>query len=249
MGAARLLARGWIVFCLYAAGHALRLALAAGMPAAFAAQQIGVCVALFGAMGILFIGGYGLSSGLSVPLSLSRLRPTHLWPRFNELVFVVFALLAFTVQTGFAPSHLQGAAVDALRGAMHFAVFGQRALELKLTACSLDGGRVLSSAFAWLLAFIYLCSALSRIRLAAGIVRMERRMRPEALGAQALALALGIASIIGIQALYVGSAYELLPCRIEAGLFGDTLIGIGPLMLSYLIVAAITNLLALGPDG
>ena len=244
MGAARLLARGWIVFCLYAAGHALRLALAANVAPGDALQQTGVCALLFGAMGILFIGGYGLSSAHT----LSRLAPARLSPGFNELVFIVFALLAFYAQTIYAPTHMTGVAADSLKGAMRFAVFGQRVLEDKLSGCGLDGGRVLASAFSWLLAFIFLGSSLSRIRLAASIVRFERRKRPEALGPQTLALVLGFVSVVGIQALYVGSAYTLLSCRAEVGLFGDVLLGIGPLALSYLIVTAITNLLALGPE-
>ena len=246
MGAARLLARGWIVFCLYAAAHALRLALQSAMPLADALQQIGTCAVLFGAMGILFIAGYGLSAGHS--LSLKRMTPTHLVPRFDELVFIVFALLAFFVQTNVAVAHLDNPAVDALKGAMRFAVFGQRALEDRLASCNLDAGHALSSAFSWLLAFIYLGSSLSRIRLAAGIVRIERRLRPEALGPQALALALGLVAVVGFQALFMGTAYSLMPCGILASLFGDVLAGIGPLMLSYLIVAALTNLLALGPE-
>jgi hypothetical protein len=248
MGAARLLARGWVVFCLYAAAHALRIALASDLPAGQALQQIGVSTALFGAMGILFIAGYGLSCGLAVSLSVSKLKPTHIAPGFNELVFIVFALLAFYMQTTFAPAHQTGPVVDAIKGALRFSVFGQRALEDRLAVCGLDGGRALTSAVSWLLAFIYLGSSLSRVRLAAAIVRFERRTRIEALGPQSLALALGIAAVIGIQALFVGSVYVLLPCRIDAGLFGDVLIGVGPLMLAYLIVAAVTNLLALGPE-
>jgi hypothetical protein len=248
MGVARLLARGWIVFCLYAAGHALRRALDAGMAPVDALQQIGVAAALFGAMGLLFIAGYGLSAGLSSTLSLSKLRPTHLMPGFNELVFAVFALLAFYVQTSFAPAHAEGFGIGALKGALRFAVFGQHVLEDRLASCGLDGGRTLSSAFAWLLAFIYLGSAVSRIRLAASIIRFERKARVEALGPQALALALGIASVIVIQALYMGTAFKLMPCSAVGGILGDVLIGIGPLMLAYLIVAAITNLLALEPE-
>ncbi|HEY5047872.1 MAG TPA: hypothetical protein VII49_07645 [Rhizomicrobium sp.] len=248
MGAARLLARGWVVVCLFAGAHALRLTLGAGMPLMDAIRQIGVCTALFGAMGMLFVAGYGLSSGLSVSHSLSRLKPIHLAPGFNALVFIAFVLFAFFVQMLLAPAYAQGAVVDALKGAMRLAVFGQSALEDRLAACNLDGGRALSSAFSWLLAFIWLGSALSRIRLSAAILRIERKLRPESLGPQALALALGLASVVGIQALYVGTAYMHMPCRYEAGLPGDVLIGIGPLLLSYLIVAAITNLLALGPD-
>lgn len=248
MGIARLLARGWIVFCLYAAGHAVLRASGTGMEPLEALLRIGVCVLLFGAMGLLFIAGYGLSAGLPGSFSLSRLKPAHLTPGFNGLVFVAFALLAFYVQTDFAPAHAEGFAVGAVKGALRFAIFGQRALEDKLAVCGLDGGRTLSSAFAWLLGLIFLGSALSRIRLAASIVRFEHRARVQALGPQALAFALGLGSVIGIQALYVGTAYSLMPCGAVGGILGDVLIGIGPLMLAYLIAAAITNLLALGPD-
>ena len=34
MGIARLLAKGWIVFCLFAGAHALRIALVSGLPLA-----------------------------------------------------------------------------------------------------------------------------------------------------------------------------------------------------------------------
>ena len=63
MGAARLLAKGWVLFCVYGGGLALVRALAAGAPAAETAWTISVCVVLFGAMGLLFISGYGLSAG------------------------------------------------------------------------------------------------------------------------------------------------------------------------------------------
>ena len=44
MGAARLLAKGWIAFCLFAGAHALHRALAAYVPIDQAAASIGVCV-------------------------------------------------------------------------------------------------------------------------------------------------------------------------------------------------------------
>ena len=248
MGAARLLAKGWVVFALYVGGLAALGAVHHGVAIADIAQRLGVCTALFAAMGLLFIGGYGISAGLSVSHTLSRLKPVHLAPGFNDLVFVAFALFAFCVQTGFAPQHPEGSAISALQGASRFAVFGQHVLGDKLAACGLDGSRVLASAFAWLLAFIFLGSALSRMRLAAAIVRFERKARPEALGPQALAFALGLAAVFGIQALYMGTAYTLMPCKPLGGLVGDALIGLGPLMLAYLIFAAVTNLLALGPE-
>ena len=135
-----------------------------------------------------------------------------------------------------------------LQAAIRFAVPGQRMLEETLARCGLDGARIFAGAFAWLLAFVFLGSALSRIRLAAGIIRLERKSRPEALGGSALAFMLGLVAVTGIQLLFIGSAYALLPCTIVSGILGDVLIGIAPLMLAYLIEAALANLLALSPD-
>ena len=248
MGAARLLAKGWVVFCFYVGGLALAGAVAHGAQLDAAAPRLAVCTLLFAAMGILFVGGYGISAGLSLTHTLARLKPVHLAPGFNDLVFVAFALAAFYVQAGLAPLHLQGAPFDALQGAARFAVFGQHVLDDRLAACNLDGNRTLASAFAWLLAFIFLGSALSRVRLASALVRFERKARPEALGPQALAFGLGIAAMIGFQALYVGTAWLMMPCKPLGGLVGEALIGLGPLMLAYLIFAAVANLLALGPE-
>jgi len=60
MGIARLLAKGWVVFCLFAGAHALRIALASGLGLASSALAIGICVILFVAMGLLFVGGFGV---------------------------------------------------------------------------------------------------------------------------------------------------------------------------------------------
>src|SRR4051794_19803251 len=100
MGVARLLAKGWIVYCLFAGAHAVAHALMSGIPPLQALPVI-IPVFLFGAMGVLFIAGYGLSSGHL----LSRFRPEHIVPGFNEAVFVLFAMLSFTVQI--VPHHLQ----------------------------------------------------------------------------------------------------------------------------------------------
>ena len=62
MGIARLLAKGWIIFCLFAGAHALRLALLQGMPLDSSLLGIGICALLFTAMGLLFIGGFGVSA-------------------------------------------------------------------------------------------------------------------------------------------------------------------------------------------
>jgi hypothetical protein len=248
MGAARLLAKGWIVFCIYVGGLALGRCVTSGVPFGTAAGPIVVCVLLFGAMGVLFIAGYGLSAGHVRPLLPGRLSVAGMLPGFNELVFIAFTLIVFGVQTFYAPARHTGAAVDAVEGAIRFAVVGQTSLEDVLVSCNFEGGRLLVAALSWLLALIYLGSVLSRIRLAAGIVRLERKQRPEALGAQPLALILGVAAVIGIQLLYMGSAYGLLSCGALGGLWGDAIIGLGPLMLSYLVAAALTNLLALGPS-
>jgi len=63
MGVARLLAKGWLVFCAFAGAHAIHLALARGEPPLDALQEIGVCILLFAAMGLLFIAGFGLAPG------------------------------------------------------------------------------------------------------------------------------------------------------------------------------------------
>jgi len=244
MGIARLLAKGWVLFCLYAGAVALARGLTQNVPALEALRQTGVCVLLFGAMGILFVSGFGLSSGPVRPLFMFRVNPTHIVPGFNELVFVAFALLTLSVQITFAPLHDRGMVTDALKAAVGFAVFGQRSLGASLDLCGLGGGRLLVSACSWTLALIFLGSALSRIRLAAGIVRLERKIKPEPLGGQPLAFALGVLAVLGIQLLYVGSLYPLLSCRVLSGVAGDVLIGIGPLMLAYLIVAALASLLA-----
>ena len=247
MGAARLLAKGWIVFCLYTG--ALALAGANGAVPSGEGWRVVVCLLLFGAMGILFIAGYGLSAGHVHPPIPTELKLQNLLPRFSELVFIAFALVLLVVQLLYAPAYHQGPAVDGLESAIRFAVFGERTLENALLACHADGGRLFISALAWTLAIIFLGSALSRVRLGATIVRFERKRRPEALGALPLAIALFLVAIAGFQFLYMGTAYGLLPCRALGGLFGDAMIAIGPLMLAYLILAVFTNLLALGRDG
>ncbi|HEY1960991.1 MAG TPA: hypothetical protein VGG69_01120 [Rhizomicrobium sp.] len=242
MGVARLLAKGWIVFCLFAGAHAIIRALAPGTPPLQALLPVAVPVFLFGAMGVLFIAGYGLSSGHLLP----RFRPAHVVPGFNEVVFVLFAMLSFVVQI--VPHHLTWGVLNALEAAIRFAVPGQRALEENLARCNLDGGRAFAAACAWLLAFVFLGSALSRIRMAAALVRLERKRRIEPLGPTGIAFVLGVAAVAGIQFLFIGTLFRLLPCSILAGVLGNVLIGIAPLMLAYLIAAAVTNLLAMHPE-
>ncbi len=248
MGVARLLAKGWIVFCLFAGAHAVMLGLARGEAPADALQAVGICVALFGAMGLLFIAGFGMSSGPATPL-LSRFRPRHLIPSFDDVVFVVFVAASFAVQVAVAPATIGAPAAEGVEKAIAFVVWGQGALVDALGLCALDGGRVFASAFAWLLAIIYVASALSRIGLTAGLLRLERVLRPSSFGPTLLAAIYGLLAIMGFQLLYVGSVYPWLDCSAFTDISGALLIGLAPLMLAYLVVAALTTLKASGPEG
>jgi len=242
MGVARLLAKGWLVFCLFAGAHAIARTVSTGTAATQAMAPNIIAALLFGAMGLLFVAGYGLSSGHLV----SRFRPLHVLPGFNEIVFMIFAVVSFAIQI--APHPMSWGMLDALQGAIRVFVPAQRTLEGILARCNLDGARALSFAAAWLLALIFLGSALSRIRMAAALVRLERKRRIEPLGPSVIALVLGFASVAGIQLLFVGSLFRWLPCGVLGGILGAVLIGAAPLMLAYLIAAALTNLLATGPD-
>jgi hypothetical protein len=248
MGIARLLAKGWIVFCLFAGAHALRIALVRGQALDSSGFAIGVGVVLFAAMGLLFIGGFGASGAQPGTPLLTRLRPHHLIPGFNEIAFAIFVVLSFLNQALFAPDYIGAGAPGALESAIYFAVPGQRALVSALDVCSMDGGRIFSAAFTWLLAVVYLASAVSRLKLVAGIIRLERSTRPELLGPPVRAFLLGTVAVVGIQFLFVGSAYPWLNCSAFADISGALLIGLAPLMLSYLIVAALASLLASSPE-
>ncbi|MEI9995213.1 MAG: hypothetical protein WDM91_11510 [Rhizomicrobium sp.] len=248
MGVARLLAKGWIVFCLFAGAHAFNFALARGEAPAAAAQSIGICLALFAATGLLFAAGFGaFSAGGGKPF-LARLKPHHLVPRFNEVVFLLFVAASFAAQVAYAPAMLGGAIPNAVQGAIAAVVPGQVALAARLDACTLDGGRVFAAAFAWLLAIIFVASAVSRIGLTAGLLRLERTLRPSSFGPTVLAGLYGIAAIVGFQLLFVGSAYPWIPCSIYTDLTGAVLIGLAPLALAYLIVTALVTLRASAPE-
>ena len=248
MGIARLLAKGWLLFCILAGGHALHLALASGMTTGSAIAAIGICVILFAAMGLLFVGGFGVSGGLPTSQGGTPLKvwtaPHHLLPGFNEIVFLVFVILSFAAQVSLAPQLMQLPAVAQLQAAMSFAVPGQHALVRALDACNMDGGRTLAAAFTWLLAIIWLGSALSRLKLQAGLIRLEMAGKPEIIGPALRALIFGIVAMAGIQFLYLGSAFPLLGCSAYADITGALLTGLAPLMLAYLIVAAMASLLA-----
>ena len=248
MGIARLLAKGWIIFCLFAGAHAVRIALKSGLPLASSLFAIGICVILFTAMGLLFAGGFGVSAGLPRTPVRARLGLGHFVPGFNEIVFLLFIGLSFANQAWFAPFHLGGNAVMPLEQAIYFVVPGQRALVGALDVCSLDGGRIFGSAFAWLLAVVYLASACSRLKLQAGIIRLERNTRPEGLAPALRAFCLGLVAVVGVQFLFVGSAYPWFHCSAFADITGALLIGLAPLMLAYLVVAALATLLASSPE-
>jgi hypothetical protein len=248
MGIARLLAKAWVVFCLVAGAHALRIALASGVPLPSSAFAIGICVILFAAMGLLFAGGFGVAGGATGTPLLARLKPAHMIPGFNEIVFLIFLILSFVVQVVFAPQIVGAGAAGALESAIYFAVPGQRALVYDLAVCSMDGGRLFAASFTWLLAIVYVGSAASRLKLAAGIMRLERTARPEILGPTLRAFLLGIVAVVGIQFLFVGSAYPWFACSAFTDITGALLIGLFPLMLAYLIVAALASLLAASPE-
>ena len=168
MGIARLLAKGWIIFCLFAGAHALRLALLQGQDLTSSLPGVGICALLFIAMGLLFVGGFGVSAGhVTHAPWLKHFKPHHLIPGFNEGVFFIFVVLSFLNQAFVAPINIDRAVVAALENAIYFVVPGQRALVSALDQCTMDGGRVFSAAFAWLLAVIYLASAASRLKLQA----------------------------------------------------------------------------------
>ncbi|HTO39781.1 MAG TPA: hypothetical protein VL026_02300 [Rhizomicrobium sp.] len=245
MGVGRLLAKAWIALCLFSGAHALHQQAGANPNAVFA---IVVAVLLFTAMGLLFATGYGVSARDGAMPLLARLKPQHALPDFNGIVFVVFALLSYLNQVLFAPTHPIGPVISAVSSAMQFVVPGQSGLLAALAPCAPDSGRVFASSFAWVLAIVYVASAVSRIRLSAGLLRLERSTRPEMLGATTHAGVLGIAAIAGIQLFFFGSAWPWIACGTLAGLPGAVLIGLMPLMLAYLIVAALTAGVALSPE-
>src|ERR1700761_6557170 len=114
MGIARLLAKGWIIFCLFAGAHALRLALLDGFPLGTALPAIPICAILFAAMGLLFVVGFGASASHGGGPWLSRLKPHHLLPGFNEAVFLVFVILSFLNQALVAPNVISHGGAGAL---------------------------------------------------------------------------------------------------------------------------------------
>ena len=56
-------------------------------------------------MGLLFAGGYAAGSDHGHPPFLERMKPQHLFPGFNEIVFVFFVTMSFAVQVFYAPQY------------------------------------------------------------------------------------------------------------------------------------------------
>ena len=248
MGVARLLAKGWVVFCLFAGAHALVLALRQGEPFFAALAAVTVCVVLFAAMGLLFVGGFGASFGSGSPWT--RIRPRDFKPDFNEIVFVAFLALSFALQAFFVAPSIGNSVYEALQRAIYFAVPGQIVLARRLLGCQLGPHilrMALNSAFTWLLAIIFVASAVSRIGLTAGLLRLERMRNPSAFGLTLLAAIYGFVAIVGFQLFYVGSIYPWLGCAAFIDVAGAVLTGLLPLLLAYLIVAALATLKASGP--
>ncbi len=245
MGAARLLAKGWFVLCFYAGASALAVALARGTPLPEALAALGPCVLLFAAMGLVLAGGYGVAG---VRGHLPKLAAADFAPGFAEGTFLVFAAASLAVQIA-APPHPQGGLFAYLDAAVRAIVPAQRALEAKLELCGPAlAHSAAAAAFTWLLALVFFGSSLSRLSLAAGIVRLERRRRVEPLGDYVLALFVAVVAVFAIQFLFVGTLYALAPCGVLSGITGALLTGLAPLMLAYLISAALTNLLALNAE-
>ncbi|MEJ0024424.1 MAG: hypothetical protein WDN01_00225 [Rhizomicrobium sp.] len=251
MGVARLLAKGWVVFCLYAGGHAFVQALVHGIALPEALQSVAICVLLFGAMGLLFVAGFGASARPNAPL-LARLRPRDLIPTFDDTVFVAFVAVSFAVQVYFVSEIGNTPVGQAVQKAMFSVVPGLPKLADRLDDCVLNPQRVysisLAASIAWLLAIVYVASAASRIGLTAGLLRLQQALRPTSFGPTLLAALYGTVAIVGFQLLYIGSLYGWLGCGGFGGIGGVLLTGLAPLMLAYLIVAALVTLKASGPE-
>ncbi len=251
MGVARLLAKGWVVFCLFAAAHGVNLALSRGDAPLPAVQAIVICALLFGAMGLLFVGGFGAAASGNTPL-LARLKWRQLLPSFDGAVFVVFVVAVFAAQAFFVSQVGASLPAQAVHKAMYFIVPGETALVSRLVACGMDQPRIysvaLSAAVSWLLAIVFVASAASRIGLTAGLIRLARARQASSFGPTLLAALYGLVAIVSFQLLYVGSAYPWLACSSFGGISGAVLTGLAPLMLAYLIVAALATLKASGPE-
>jgi hypothetical protein len=251
MGVSRLLAKAWVVTCLFAGAHALRTAVFSGIDPWPVVFQVLAAVLLFAAMGLLFVGGYGVSRDAFHARATAIFKPgttPRTMPMFNDVVFLVFAALSFVIQVWYAPRHLSGQVTDAVENALYFAIPGNAMVIARLDTCAVDGGRVLASSAAWLLALVFAASSVSRLKQTANAMRVDRMLHPQSLSPTGLAAVLGIVAVVGIQCLFVGSPIALLPCSAFIGLPGLLLIGLAPLMFAYVVYAALAALLASGSE-
>jgi len=251
MGVSRLLAKVWLLACLFAGAHSLRFALQAGGDPEVVGPQVLIAVSLFAAMGLLFVGGYSVSKDAfhtrAAALFKVRRAP-HSMPLFNDLVFMAFVIASFVEQVWYAPGHVTGRLTDAVEDALYFVVPGHRVVVDRLGDCALDGGRVFASSFAWLLAIVFAASAISRLKQTSDAMRIDRVLHPQSLSPTALAAVLGVTTVFAVQCIFVGSALSLLPCSAYAGLPGAILIGFAPLAFAYLVYAALAALMASGGE-
>lgn len=237
---ARLVAKVWVMFCLYAGALALNLALP-GSPDAWAeAARICGATLLYLCTGFLFAG---------MAVRLLHRRETlirHSWRDidFNDVLFGIFLFLTFCDQAFFAPDHLAGVFSQSVEQAAFYAVPGQRALSRLVHSCTMDGGRIFASAFSWCLALIWFGSALSRLKISAGLLRAAWSVAPDRTRGLTSAVLLGLCAAAGIQVLYAGSGIRFLPCSMTAGIAGGLLTGLAPLLLVYVIITALTGLIA-----
>jgi hypothetical protein len=244
MGVARLLAKAWMVVCLYAGAVALTAALRSGGDPVEAAVQVALCTLLFALAGLLFAGGFGLIAGHMRLGDFRDTFATRLTPGFDEAAFLLFALFSFLNQMFFAPWHMTGPLTEALEQAIYFVVPGQRTLNELAMPCMFDGGRLFASSFSWFLALVYLGSSLSRLSFAASRIRRARKVCPEALGERITALVLGVAAVGGIVCFYGGAGYRLMPCSFLIDIPGALFVGLAPLMTIYALYAALAALVA-----
>lgn len=249
MGVSRLLAKAWVVTCLFAGAHALRAAILAG--AGSSVLQVLAAMLLFAAMGLLFVGGYGVSRDAfhaRATAVFKTAKVSRTMPMFNDVVFLVFAALSFIDQVWYAPRHLAGPVTEAVENALYYAIPGNAVVIDRLGECAVDGGRVFASSFSWFLAVVFAASAISRLKQTANAMRVDRMLHPQSLTPTGLAAVLGILAVVGIQYLFVGASLAALPCSAFFGLSGTLLIGFAPLVFAYVVYAALAALLASGGE-
>jgi hypothetical protein len=249
MGVSRLLAKAWVVTCLFAGAHALRTVILSSADPWPVVLQVLAATLLFSAMGLMFVGGYGVSRDAFHVRAVAIFKPgtrPRAMPMFNDIVFLAFAAVSFLVQVWYAPRHLSGPVTEAIENALYFAIPGNAMVITRLDECAIDGGRVFASSAAWLLGVVFAASAISRLKQTADAMRVDRMLHPQSLTPMGLAAALGIVAVVGIQCLFVGSPIALMPCSAFIGLSGQLLIGFAPLFFSYVVYAALAALLASG---